>query len=280
MISDRDYMRFRQPRRSAFGNYAVPAIIFLNVVVYLMQGMSGSVIVYGHKMDAITANFGLFPQLVVLQKHFWLLLTYMFVHGGFFHLVLNMWGIYLFGSMLEDRIGSGRFLAMYLISGVLGGLCWLIFNLHLDAPAIGASGALFGVMMAAAMMFPDAMIMLLIPPVPLKLKTFVIVFAAVEVFSIYDGSNVAHLAHLGGFIGGYVFMKIFYGSEVWDIFGFVWRLFTPGNPSRRAAKSWTFTTTSTNELDRLLDKISSNGINSLSEEELETLRRAREEMRK
>lgn len=260
------------------GNYAVPAIIFLNVLVFILQKVNEPSSPFAG-WDLFTATFGLFPQKLAAGE-VWLLITYMFVHGGFFHLVLNMWGVYLFGSMLEERLGSGRFIAMYMTSGIVGGLCWYAFNLHSPAPAIGASGALFGVMTAAAMMFPNAMIMLLLPPVPLKLKTFVVVYGVVEVLSLYDGTHIAHLAHLGGLLGGYVFMRILYGRETWDMFGFVWGIFGGGNPSRRAAKAWTFTSTTTNEIDRILDKISLSGINSLSEAEMETLRRAREEMRK
>jgi hypothetical protein len=156
-------------------------------------------------------------------------------------------------------------------------------------PCIGASGAVFGITIATAMFYPDLKIMLLLPPIPMKLKTFAIVFGILEVFFELTGTQrgVAHLAHLGGFLGGYLYIRMLYKNEVWDIFSFLKSkksksvkdgLYSMNNPP----PGWNITDmekVSQAELDRILDKMSLSGINSLTEAEMETLRKAREQMR-
>ena len=93
------------------------------------------------------------------------------------HLLLNMWGLYLFGNHVYNRLGSKRFLTLYFLSGVSGSFLWLLFNWGTQDYVIGASGAVFGVMMAATMLSPDMRIMLLFPPIAMKLRTLVVVFA-------------------------------------------------------------------------------------------------------
>jgi membrane associated rhomboid family serine protease len=209
------------------------------------------------------------------------LLGHMFLHGGFWHLAFNMWGLYLFGSLLEKRIGSYQFVLLYLISGLAGAGFWLLANWNSDIPCIGASGALFGVLVGAALFFPDLQLMLLFPPIPMKLRTFAIVYALLEIFLEFSGGagGIAHIVHLGGFVGGYVFLRVTHGADLaWDPLAFLGgrrrglydvggTVFSPPEVSQ-------------DELDRLLDKISSQGINALSEEEMATLRRAREAMRR
>jgi len=139
-------------------------------------------------------------------------------------------------------------------------------------------------MVAAAMMYPNAMIMLLIPPIPLKLKTFVIIYALIESFSSITGSQgqVAHLVHLGGLIGGYFYMRFAYPKETYNVFKFL-KLHSKNSSnvanSKAASKSWKFVNPSANNLDSILDKISQSGINSLTDKELDILRKAREKMR-
>ena len=134
------------------------------------------------------------------------------------------------------------------------------------------------------MFFPDMKIMLLLPPIPMKLKTFAIVFGILEVFFELTGTQrgVAHLAHLGGFLGGYLYIRLLYKNEVWDVFSFLKSkskkggLYSMNNPP----PGWNVTDkVSQAELDRILDKMSLGGINSLTEVEMETLQKAREQMR-
>jgi membrane associated rhomboid family serine protease len=195
-----------------------------------------------------------------------------------------MWGVYLFGSMLEQYMGSRKFLLLYFVSGLFAGIFWTLFNWNSPTVCVGASGALFGVMVGAAMLFPDTMILLLIPPIPLKLKTFAIIYALIETFSAFLGleANVAHLAHIGGLIAGYVLMRFLYPNQTYDILKPLKAKLhiRPGKGfSKKASKRWTVTNTSRKKLDEILDKISMSGINSLTDEEIAILKQARENMR-
>jgi membrane associated rhomboid family serine protease len=283
MFSDRNYNSYRYKQTS---NYAVPSIILLCIVVYILQEVTTRRVGLGgmYSYSPVTYALALNPA-AIKEFQIWRLFTYMFVHGGFWHLALNMWGVYLFGSMIERHIGSLNFLKLYFVSGLAGAVFWLLFNWHIYAFCIGASGAVFGVLVAAAMLFPNAMLMLLIPPIPLKLKTFVLIYALIEVFFGLSGEQgqIAHLAHLGGLIGGYFFMRYLFPRETINIFKYLTkhakRRSNGANASRQASKKWTFTGKSSHNLDEILDKISRTGINSLTQEELEVLRVARDKMK-
>ncbi len=282
MFSERKYKRSFS--NYSAGNYAVPAIILVNVIIFLLQQMTMTRTVGGYSYSSLTYSMALIPYSVTTNYEIWRVFTYMFLHGGFWHLLLNMWGIYLFGSMLEQYMGSKKFLLLYFISGLSGGVFWLAFNWSSMAVCIGASGALFGVLVGAALLFPNSMIMLLIPPIPLKLRTFAIIYALIETFSAVTGidGQIAHLAHIGGLIGGYLVMRFMYPANVYDIFKFlkIPALHkAPKNFSPKAAKKWKMAGISTTKIDDILDKISKNGINSLTEDELSTLKQARENMR-
>lgn len=282
MFSERKYKR--SFTNYSAGNYAVPTIIFINVIVFLLQQATVTRTGGGYSYSSITYSMALIPYSVATNYEVWRVFTYMFLHGGFWHLLLNMWGVYLFGSMLEQYMGSKKFILLYLISGLFAGIFWTAFNWNSMSVCVGASGALFGILVGAALLFPNSMIMLLIPPIPLKLRTFAIIYAMIETFSAVTGfdGQVAHLAHIGGLIGGYLVMRFMYPREVYDIFKF---LKLPGmhgapkNFSAKAAKNWKMSGVPAAKIDEILDKISKSGINSLTEEELSALKQARENMR-
>lgn len=289
-MSDRNYMGNPLRNSHAWPVSALMLIMIANTVVFTIQAMSETrVAVPGGFVDSdkVTAALALVST-DVQNGQAYRLFTYMFVHGGFAHIFFNMWGLYIFGSLLESRIGAARFFNLYVISGLCGAGLWMLSNWDSSIPCIGASGAVFGITIATAMFFPDMKIMLLLPPIPMKLKTFAIVFGILEVFFELTGTQrgVAHLAHLGGFLGGYLYIRMLYKNEVWDIFSFFKSkksqqsqgLYSMNNPP----PGWNVTNTekvSQSELDRILDKMSLGGINSLTETEMETLRKAREQMR-
>ncbi|MBQ7695094.1 MAG: rhomboid family intramembrane serine protease [Lentisphaeria bacterium] len=215
--------------------------------------------------------------------HFWQLLTAGFLHSHetIFHLIFNMWSLYLFGMLVAPHIGQIGFLLLYCISVLAGNLLFLIPNFGGEALVVGASGAVFGVMAAAAMLEPDRRFTLLFLPFkPLRTTSLVICFAVAEIIFLLPGARdgVAHLAHLGGLVGGYLFIKLRYPRMVvWDVFRpRVRNVRTDDGPEEVRHRSGPV---SSAELDALLDKISRYGINSLSEYELARLRQAREEMR-
>lgn len=279
-IYDRDYMRSPEGERDFSGLWY---LIIINVILFFIAPKESNL----YNEFALSFN-GIFTWKTVMQ-----LFTAGFLHGGYTHLLVNMWGLYLFGSLVIPRIGKNRFLWLYIVGVLSGNLLFLLFNLHDSTKLIGASGAVCAVMIAAAMVEPDRQFMLLFLPVPMKTKTLVVCYTVLEILmSSNIHSPIAHLAHLGGFIGGYLFMKFVPGLFlVWDPFR---RHKTP--PFRKTEYRGDFFSgrdyrqtppppksplghVSGVELDRLLDKISREGINSLSDEEMERLRQARREMR-
>ena len=143
------------------------------------------------------------------------LLTYMFMHGGIGHLFFNMYTLYLFGSVLENIWGTKKFLTFYFITGIGAGLFNILIQ-HLTgnfALMIGASGAIYGILMGYAMLYPDSIMRLIFPPVALKAKWFVLIFAAIELLTGVTGTGggIAHFAHLGGLIFG--FLLIYYWKK-------------------------------------------------------------------
>lgn len=279
MLSDRDYMRDgrRRPPQADGGGalIALFALIGINVLVF-MTPMS------------LQTNYRLALSAIGIKAgYWWQPLTYMFLHAGFGHILFNMYGLFLFGSVVAPMLGTARFLTLYFVSGLCGAGLWLLFNWGTGIPMVGASGAVFGVMMATAMLAPDMRIILLIPPIPMKMRTFAFVFAIIEVVMQLSGGEggVAHLAHLGGIAGGYILIKIFNMPGAWDplkaLFG---GGAGGGGRTKPSPQGWSTVdykrpeTVSQREVDRILDKISSLGVNALSDEEMSTLRRAREEM--
>ena len=140
-------------------------LIVANAVVFLLTSLDNT----GRLTEALGLSFA-----GITDFQLWRLVTYMFVHGGLTHIFFNMWGLYLFGMPVEQRLGPERFLRLYFLSGIVGSGLWLLANWGTNGLLIGASGGVFGVMMAAAMSFPNMQIVLLFPPIPMRLRTFVI----------------------------------------------------------------------------------------------------------
>ncbi|MDI4631751.1 rhomboid family intramembrane serine protease [Pelomonas sp. V22] len=144
----------------------------------------------------------------------WQPLTYAFLHGGFTHLLFNMLGLWMFGSELERVWGRRRYAQLLLAGALTAALAQLVFSvlMHSNAPTVGASGALFALLLSFGMLFPNRIITPLIPPIPMKAKYFVAIFGTLELLlgtRILDfgPTNVAHFAHLGGMLGAYVLIR-------------------------------------------------------------------------
>ena len=285
MLGERPYMQFRDDLGKAARDamQCIWVLIGINVAVYLLGfGDNGALYLWANE-----------------QKFCWYqLATYMFFHHGFGHIFFNMYGLYLFGSMVAPTLGRTRFLILYFLSGIGGALLHLAANWGDRYPTVGASGALFGVMLAAAMLRPNTEMFLLFIPIPIKLKTMVIVYAVLEILNSGKLDNIAHLAHLGGFVGAYLYLIIFCKRDVvWslkDLFKGIGgasrrKTFDRNGPSggnsggaagNGAAGSPQphITHVTQQEVDRLLDKISEHGINSLTDYERAELQFFREQM--
>ena len=303
MLDDRDYMRKRpEPENTVqTGLKCVYALIAINVVAYIFTLAQEPFAIEVLWLNADHFRDGMF----------WQPLTAMFMHGGLSHILFNMWGLYIFGGIVAPRLGGKAFLALYLSTGLLGNIVWLAAAWNSPAVLCGASGAVMAVTAAAAVMAPETPMLLLFIPFPIKLRTMAIVFFVLEIVLEITGRQpgVANLVHIAGFVGGYLFIKFFFRREMlWDPLASLggrrgYR--PPRNQSGGSdASGWTYrrspdresdygpnfssgsnygfngTRVSQRELDYLLDKISRTGINSLTEQELQRLKQAREEMRR
>jgi len=205
-------------------NYPVVnyTLISINVVFFLFELSQGAnldrfLYIYGlvparYSMPQISSYFTTGQQLLSL-------LSFMFLHGGFWHLLGNMWFLYIFGDNVEDRLGPFRYLVFYLLCGITSGLSHLLLNLHSNMPTIGASGAIAGVMGAYLVLHPHSKILTLIPiifiPWFIEIPAFFFLgFWFVLQFLNATGSHgnlggIAWWAHIGGFVFGIVYLKIF-----------------------------------------------------------------------
>ena len=145
----------------------------------------------------------------------WQVVSYGFLHGDLMHLAFNMFGLWMFGSELERLWGPKRYW-QFLLASLLAAaatqllITWLSGS---NVPTVGASGALFGLLLAFGMLFPNRIIVPLIPPIPMKARTFVIVFGVLELLlGLYGRSGVAHFAHLGGMVGGFLMIRYWRGQ--------------------------------------------------------------------
>jgi membrane associated rhomboid family serine protease len=140
----------------------------------------------------------------------WQLVTYAFLHGSFTHLLFNMLGLWMFGGELERVWGPRRYLQMLVASTLTAALVQLAVTYVMGsmAPTVGASGAIFGLLLSFGMLFPNRIIVPLIPPIPMKAKVFVAIYGGLELFlGVYGGSGVAHFAHLGGMLGAWLLIR-------------------------------------------------------------------------
>jgi membrane associated rhomboid family serine protease len=141
----------------------------------------------------------------------WQLLTYAFLHGGLAHLAFNMFALYMFGSAVERVFGGRRYLTFYTVCVLSAAVAQLIVAAVTGKiyPTVGASGGIFGILLAYGMYFPNNRVMLLFPPIPMPARVFVVVYALIELFLGVTGTQegVAHFAHLGGMVGGFVMLR-------------------------------------------------------------------------
>ncbi len=248
----------------------VQRLLIANGLVFVAQMLAG---------PYLTSWLAFVPGAVLIRP--WTLLTYMFAHGGFMHLFFNMLGLFFFGPPLESRWGSREFLQFYLVCG-LGGAA-LSFVFAFNSPIIGASAAVYGVMLAFALNWPDAPIYIW-GVLPIPAKWLVAILAVFSFLAAFQGraDGVAHFAHIGGFVAAFIYLKwekitrqrrlssMGFGDKARR------RTFTvvPGGsevttppPPRPQPSSTAGDEQFLNELNRVLDKIGVAGMSSLTAEE-------------
>lgn len=183
----------------------VKALIIANVVMFVLSRLA----------PGLTSSLGLVPEEVIGSFAIWQLVTYLFLHGGIFHILFNMLTLWMFGVELERMWGSRYFTKFYLVSGVGAGLTQILASFIPIGPlpslyfaqTIGASGAIYGLLLAYAMYFPHRQIMFW-GLFPIEVRYFVLIMGGISLLSAADGaSGVAHMAHLGGIAAGYLYLK-------------------------------------------------------------------------
>lgn len=238
-------------RKPAWGGFSATSvttkIVLANVVVFFLQ-----VIFPGE----FTRLFALTPRLMVDRFYFWQPFTYMFLHIGLGHLLINMFIVWMFGSALESVWGSRKFLNYYIVCGLGGAAASILFTY--DNLILGASGAGFGLLLAYAMLFPENYIYIWFL-IPVKAKHLVLFFAVLQLLMGISGpAGIAYFAHLGGMAAGLFFfrreiaaMRFFSRSRR------AWRSYTE-------KKSATYESQERQKVDSILDKIASKGYEDLS----------------
>jgi len=274
-LHNREYMRSPYPEPGNDGRQMLFTLIIINIVSFFL-----------FKTAPLALNMmNGFQPINILQ-----LISAGFVHYDFWQLFFSMWGLYIFGKLVTPYMTRQKFLMLYLAGSITGGLVYMLTDFHGMGILFGSSGAVCAVMIAAAMLEPERrFVMLFLPFSPIKTTTLVICYTVLEVLMMLGngGGGTSHLLNLCGFAGGYILMKIFYRSRLpWDPLRFVKMpevpKFTTPPPSGKSSADTAGNSdapVTQRELDALLDKLSREGINSLSQHELERLKKARRQMR-
>lgn len=264
-------MAYREPRGfgASFGYTLTPwvkRLLIANTVTFLLL----------MAVPGLASWLAFVPALTFSRP--WTLVTYMFVHAGFFHLFFNMLILFFFGPPLEGMWGGREFMKFYVVSGLGGAVLSYFFAFH--AAIVGASGAIYGVMLAFAMNWPNMPIYIW-GILPVKAKWLVTFLAAASVLALVGGAQdgVAHWAHLGGFGAGFFYLKLNdqLTSRVDRLRNFVSRRKLQVDPDRRSRQDRAPRAPGRDEdrvldeVDRVLDKISTSGLQSLSEDEVRLL---------
>jgi len=301
-IYDRDYS---SPKRGfSFFPPVLKYLIIVNVIIFLVQ--SFFLEMYSLEGISLAKYFSEYFALQPIQSegfYPWQLISYQFMHGGFSHIFFNLFALWMFGADLENLWGSRRFLVFYLLCGIGAGIVQLAVQFVpgvAAASTVGASGAIFGILLAFGLTFPDRPIIMFPIFFPIPAKYFVLIYAGIDLFSGLTNVNsgVAHFAHLGGALFGFILLKFGDKLMVFDGIDRILNIFSsnkqtiprrPSSPLRRVDVVHPTTTVSSpsvgrgsgmfvegqeisqRQIDTILDKISSTGFNSLSDEEKKIL---------
>lgn len=238
------------PEQMTFG---VQMLLLANVAVFLLEALFRLPLGW---FGALRADW-------LSSFSIWQLVTYQFIHQGFWHLLVNMMGLYFLGPSTERALGTNRFFILYFLSGILGGLGWSILSPphHI---CVGASGSVFGILGAFAALYPNRRLMLIyLPFIPIKAWIFFLFLGLYELMRTVSGTGgmIANSAHLSGGLAGYLYAVILARP---DLRAALRRRFSP-RPPQRASQA---------EIDRILDKAARHGIHSLSRHERNLLKKA------
>lgn len=193
----------------SFGPGITPAVknlLIANGIVFFLMYFLGMGRIFIHW-------FSLVPALAINQFQLWRFVSYIFLHGGFGHILFNMFALWMFGVGLERIWGTKEFYKFFFITGIVAGISSAVFNFGSFTPTIGASGAVYGILMAYALLFPEQEVYIYFL-FPVKMKYLVLFAFAIEFLSSFQMDGIAHFAHLGGMVAGYLYLKSKYGPRL------------------------------------------------------------------
>ena len=241
---------------------AIKFIISINFLIFILQYLSGM-------EDELFTIFGIVPSKTFGELMLWQPFTYLFFHGGIWHVLINMFVLWMFGSELEKFWGKKEFLRFFFITGIGSGLITILFSLSSTNPVVGASGAIYGVLLAYGLLFPNRLVYLYFL-IPIKVKYLVILIGAIAFFSSLNpgNSNISHLTHLSGMVIGFIYLR---SSINWNTINHfvihrkdeIKRHYEDKKNEKREALKL--------QVDSILDKINDVGYDNLSESEREFL---------
>jgi len=240
---------------------AIKVLISINFVIFILQTLSKSETLF-------FPLFGLVPKLVWSEKMIWQPFTYLFFHGGIWHVLINMFVLWMFGSELERLWGKNHFLKFYFITGVGSGLVTMLVNVQSITPVVGASGAVYGVLLAYGLTYPNRTVYLY-GIIPIKSLWFVLGIGFIAFMSSFDNmSQVSHVTHLSGMLIGYFMLKKPIKLKgLW----FQLRKKTLEYQIQREEKELSKNFIVEQDINQILDKINQEGFDSLTDEEQDRL---------
>ncbi len=242
---------------------AIKILVSINFAIYILQSISG-------KEDVFFRLFGLVPSTFISDLMLWQPFTYMFLHAPFYssvgisHILLNMLGLWVFGRELEQAWGKAHFLRYYFITGVGSGLITYLFQVGSDNPVIGASGAVYGVLLAYGISYPNRMLYIW-GIIPVKSMWLVIIMGSIAFFGVLGNADgISHVTHIAGMAIGYILLK---KSWRWKEVLFAIRKKTIEFQVQRQEEKHVKVNMLQKDIDKILEKIQKIGFSGLSDKE-------------
>jgi len=255
---------------------AIKFLISINCIIYVLQSLAG-------KEDIFFRLFGLVPNVFISDLMLWQPFTYMFFHAPFYsnvgisHILLNMLGLWVFGRELEQAWGKNKFLKYYFITGIGSGLITYLFQMNSDNPVIGASGAVYGILLAYGISYPNR-VLYIWGLIPVRSMWLVIIMGSIAFFGLLGKADgISHVTHISGMLVGYILLK-----KKWRLSDVLFALrkktieFQVQRKEDRELKNNIIN----KDVDKILEKIKAVGFSGLSNEEQSKLYEASKKMSK
>ena len=243
----------------------VKVLLIINIIVFILTELSGN-------RSKLFLSFGLVPSMVWTQLKIWQIFTYSFIHGGFFHIFFNMFVLWMFGKDLENQWGTKDFLIYYFVCGMGAGFITALFGINSIIPVVGASGAIYGLLVAYGFTYPNRLVYLY-GLFPLKVKHMVLGLGVIAFFASMSASqsNISHITHISGMIIGLIMM---YFNLSWSGLKMWYFKFRLKNISQQSSTNNDKEKQMRQKVDEILDKLNDNGWESITEKEEKYLNQA------